>query len=171
MRRHKAFRVIKEYLIKPLGLCQPVKGKELFLYLAASAIAVSVTLVKTGDDGAQKLVYFISKMLTDIESRYIDFEQIALALRVATIQLPSYLIKAILHRPEPTSRLLKWAIKLSEFDIVYRPRTTIKGQILSDFVAELSNVHGDDPSSKVWILKTDGSSKKIGAVLVWCCNP
>jgi hypothetical protein len=31
---------------------------------------------------------------------------------------------------------VKWAIELSMYDIVYKPMTTIKAQVLSDFVAE-----------------------------------
>ena len=29
-----------------------------------------------------------------------------------------------------------WAIELSEFDVQYHPRTTVKGQIVADFIAE-----------------------------------
>ena len=31
-----------------------------------------------------------------------------------------------------------WAIKLSKFDIKYRPRAAIKGQIVADFIAEFT---------------------------------
>ena len=42
----------------------------------------------------------------------------------------------VLHKPNTFGRLLKWAIELSEFDIEYRSRTTIKGQVLANFVME-----------------------------------
>ena len=35
---------------------------------------------------------------------------------------------------------MKWAIELSEFDIRYKPKTAIKGQILADFVMEFTSV-------------------------------
>ena len=38
-----------------------------------------------------------------------------------------YPMKQILHKPETSRRLIKWAIDLSEFDIRYKPRTTVKG--------------------------------------------
>ena len=31
-----------------------------------------------------------------------------------------------------------WTIELSEFDIQYRPRMTIKGQAVADFIAEFT---------------------------------
>ncbi|KAL2474672.1 Ribonuclease H [Abeliophyllum distichum] len=40
---------------------------------------------------------------------------------------------------EASGRVLKWAIELSQFDIVYKPRAAIKGQALVDFVAEFTN--------------------------------
>ena len=50
-------------------------------------------------------------------------------------------IKAILHKPEASGRLLKWAVELSEFVIEYQPRTSIKGQALVDFFVERSEAH------------------------------
>ena len=45
-----------------------------------------------------------------------------------TIEVPTeYLMKQVLHKPETSGRLMKWAIELSEFDIRYRPKTAIKG--------------------------------------------
>ena len=35
-------------------------------------------------------------------------------------------------------RLLKWAIELGQFDINYRPQTTINGQALADFIEEFT---------------------------------
>ena len=40
------------------------------------------------------------------------------------------------YTPEMSRSLLKWAIKLSQFEILYVPWTSIKGQALADFVAE-----------------------------------
>ena len=78
------------YITSPLSLPQLVDGEELFLYLAASATAVSATLVRLDIDGKQKPVYFACKMLIDVEIRYIDFEQIVLALRMAAKKLCPY---------------------------------------------------------------------------------
>ena len=54
-----------------------------------------------------------------------------------TVEVPiEYPMKQILHKPETSGRLIKWAIELSEFDIRYKLRTAVKGQILADFIME-----------------------------------
>ncbi|GKC27928.1 reverse transcriptase domain-containing protein [Tanacetum coccineum] len=73
-------------------------------------------------------------------------------------------IKQTLSNPKVTGRLLKWSFKLEEHDTYYRPRTSVKGQILADFIVERPK---DDPPdtpmedeealSDPWILFTDGS--------------
>ena len=45
-----------------------------------------------------------------------------------TVEVPTeYPMKQVLLKPETSGRLMKWAIELSEFDIRYKPKTTIKG--------------------------------------------
>ena len=50
-----------------------------------------------------------------------------------------YPMKQVLHKPETSKRLMKWAIELGKFNIRYKPKTTIKGQILADFVMEFTS--------------------------------
>jgi ribonuclease HI len=54
-------------------------------------------------------------------------------------------------------------VLLSEYNISYRPRTAIKGQILADFIVEKPDTDTPTSTSKTelqepWILFTDGSS-------------
>ena len=44
--------------------------------------AVSATLVRLGLDSEQRSVYFVSKALSEVETKYINFERVALALRM-----------------------------------------------------------------------------------------
>ena len=113
-------------------------------------------------------------MLTYAKNCYTHFELIALALRMAVkklrpyfqahtiVVLSSYPIMVILHKTDALGRLLKWAIKLSEFNIVYHLRFTIKGQVLTDFIVGLSYVFNDNILEPLWILETDGFSKVVG---------
>ena len=80
-------------------------------------------------------------------------------------------LRQAMSNPEATGRLALWAIKLSEFDIQYRPRTAIKGQVVADFIAEFTN--GEDKGADEcpqWSIHTDGSSNKqaggVGVVLL-----
>ena len=57
-----------------------------------------------------------------------------------TIEIPTeHPMKQILHKPEISGRLVKWAIELSEFDIRHKPRIAIKGQVLVDFIMEFTS--------------------------------
>ena len=49
-------------------------------------------------------------------------------------------LKRAMSSPEATGRMALWAIELSEFDVQYRPRTTVKGQIVADFIAEYTQL-------------------------------
>ena len=56
-----------------------------------------------------------------------------------TIEVPiEYQMKQVLHKPETSGRLMKWALELSEFDIIYKPKSAIKGQVLADFIMEFT---------------------------------
>ena len=54
---------------------------------------------------------------------------------VILTQLP---LKAILRSADYTRRIAKWGTILGAFDIKYMPRTSIKGQVLADLVAEFA---------------------------------
>ena len=86
-----------------------------------------------------------------------------------TIEIPTeYPMKQVLHNPKTSGRLMKWAIELSEFDIRYKPKTTIKGQVLADFVleftsAELAEDTQTTPDLPVWKLSVDGAANAQGS--------
>ncbi|GJR40701.1 reverse transcriptase domain-containing protein [Tanacetum coccineum] len=59
----------------------------------------------------------------------------------------------------------KWSIQLGEFGIHYRPRISVKGQVLDNFIVERPEEENLDASAKdeeplpaEWTLFTDGSS-------------
>ena len=77
-------------------------------------------------------------------------ENAILAVVHATRKLPHYfqahtvvvltqlLLKLVLRSADYTGRVAKWGTILGAFDIKYMPRTSIKGQILADLVAEFA---------------------------------
>ena len=77
-------------------------------------------------------------------------EKLAFALVIATRRLKPYFqahtivvlmdkpLKKAMSSPEAAGRMALWAVELSEFNIQYRPRTAIKGQVVADFIAEFT---------------------------------
>ncbi|XP_065622758.1 uncharacterized protein LOC112030837 [Quercus suber] len=173
----KAFRDLKEYLARAPMLAAPEPGEDLFMYLAVSDHAVSAVLLKDG--GIQQPVYYISKTLVDAEKRYLPLEKLVLALIHATRKLPHYFqahtvyvlteypLQALLRRSDFTGRIAKWGTRLGSFDIRYRPRHAVKGQVLADFVAEFSPRNGGEMICQVevrpWKVFVDGASSSQGA--------
>ncbi|GKB71373.1 reverse transcriptase domain-containing protein [Tanacetum coccineum] len=55
-------------------------------------------------------------------------------------------IKQIISRPDVAGRLQKWSVMLGEYNITYRPRTSVKGQVLVDFLVENPDESPSDTS-------------------------
>ena len=75
----REFVAIKRYLTEPPILVSLEAGDTLYLYLAASDIAVSAALFKECGDAKLRPVFFVSKSLTDAETRYSHLERAVLA--------------------------------------------------------------------------------------------
>ena len=52
--------------------------------------------------------------------------------------LTKYPLQSLLKRSNFTGRIAKWGTRLGSFDIRNRPGSSMKGQVLTDFVAEFS---------------------------------
>ena len=80
------------------------------------------------------------------------------------VVLTSLPLHTILHSPTQSGRLAKWAIELSEFDLDFQTRTSLKSQILTNFLIELPlAVTEQADQSQPWILHVDGASSKHGS--------
>ena len=78
---------IKQHLTEPPVLASPKAGDTLYFYLAVSYVLVSAALFKEDEKKEHRPVFFVSKSLSEAETRYTRFEQAALALLVATKKL------------------------------------------------------------------------------------
>ena len=77
-------------------------------------------------------------------------------------------MKQILYKPETSGRLVKWVIELSEFDFRYKSRTTIKGQVLTDFIMEFTSTEPTETAQlqsdlPIWRLFIDGAANAQGS--------
>ena len=86
----RAFVAIKQYLTEPPILMSSKAGDTLYLYIAASDIAVSIALFKECGDAKLRPVFFVSKSLTDAKTKYSHLERAALALRTLAQKLRPY---------------------------------------------------------------------------------
>ena len=168
----QAFEELKAYLFAPPLLSPSQPGEEIFLYLVVSPTAISAALIRE-EENVQKLVYYASRALRGAEERYPPMEKLTFALVMAARKLKPYFqahtvvvltdrpLWRAMNNPDAVGRLALWAIELSEFDIQYRLRTAIKGQVVVDFIAEFT--HDEDngaEESPQWSVHTDGSSNK-----------
>jgi hypothetical protein len=125
---------LKKYLTTPPTLVALEPHKNLQLYILAISNVLSTTIiVEWGESNTtrkiQYPVYFISEVLSDSKTQYFHIMKLAYALLITSLG-------EILNNREATENIAKWAIELSMYGIVYKSRTTIKAQALSDFVAE-----------------------------------
>ncbi|XP_070026527.1 uncharacterized protein [Nicotiana sylvestris] len=114
---------------------KPKDRERLLIYLVVSEVAVSAMLVREDKDA---------------ETQYPHLEKLVLALIMASRKLRPYFqchpisvitsfpLRNILHKKELSGRLAKWAIELSEYDIIYQSRTAIKAQVLANFIGDFS---------------------------------
>jgi len=73
-----------------------------------------------------------------------------------------YPIRQVLSKPDLAGRMVSWSVKLSKYDLQFVPRSSIKSQVLADFVVEFTSpVQNIAPF--VWLLSVDGSSNLKGS--------
>ena len=142
-----AFQQFKEYLSRPPVMSRPKVDEVLFAYIAVASHVVSLVLILI-DNGVQRLVYYVSKSLHEAEVHYLPLEKAILAIVHVTCKLPHYFqshtivvltqlpLQSLLRSVDFIGRISKWGMILGAFDIKYMPCTSIKGQILTDLVAE-----------------------------------
>ncbi|XP_022881066.1 uncharacterized protein LOC111398385 [Olea europaea var. sylvestris] len=151
----------------------------LLLYIAVSDKAVSAVFVKE-ENTHQLSVYYISKALLLAEKHYLDMEKLALSLVTASRKLRPYFLvdsievltnfplRQVLKKIDASGLLLKWAIKLRELYLLFRPQNTIKGQAFVDFMVEFAKVLEIEVTMEpaeppTWNLFADGLSRKTGS--------
>ena len=163
----------------------PQLGRTYIPLLVVSEHAVSAVLVRETHEG-QKLVFFVSKTMNEMESRYLPLEKAALALIQAAKKLPYFFqastvtvlidlpLKVLLHSSDFSRRVTRWGVHLGSLNIEYKPRTSIKGQVMADFVAEFQGKGGNSEPTNIpsthakegplgWKLFVDGASNMKGA--------
>ena len=107
----------------------------------------------------------------EAEVRYLPLEKAILAVVLGTRKLPHYFqahtvivltqlpLKTILRSADYTRRIAKWGTILGAFDIKYMPRTSVKGQVLADLVAEFT-----EPEADGLLAQREKDEKLVGSI-------
>jgi hypothetical protein len=155
----RSSRGAKKFLTAPPVLKPPHRAitnqqvEDLLLYISCTTYMVSIALVVERVEGGhahliQHPVYFISEVLGPSKIRYPHVQKLLYVVLLTAHKLRHYFddhkvivvtgfpIGDILHNKEAIRRIAKWACELGAHDIEFRPLTTIKTQVLVDFISE-----------------------------------
>ena len=84
-----AFQELKQYLSHPPIMSSPMVDEVFFAYIIVALYAIRLVLIRV-DSGIQRLVYYVSKSLNEVEVRYLLLEKVILAVVHAIRKLPHY---------------------------------------------------------------------------------
>jgi hypothetical protein len=155
----QAFQELKQHLVSLPILVAPEPGEPLYLYIAATAEAVSMVLVieRTTQEGQepkdsgpapgvqtiQRPVYYVSEVLHEAKTRYLETHKLLYVVLVASRKLRHYFqahgvgmvtsfpLRAILHNSNATGNIAKWVAELAEFQLDLQSRHVVKSQVLA----------------------------------------
>ncbi|XP_071718863.1 uncharacterized protein [Rutidosis leptorrhynchoides] len=132
-------------------LTVPIDGEILYLYISLANETFGSVLIAEREK-IQKPMYFVSKALTGSEINYAPIEKFVYALILTS------------------RRLALWAVELGAYQISYLPRSAVKGQVMADYLAEISGELEVNERialklvmGETWDLSTDGASCAEGA--------
>ncbi|GAA0184005.1 hypothetical protein LIER_31319 [Lithospermum erythrorhizon] len=117
----KAFEELTKYLSSPSVLIHEVENQQRSIYYVSCVL-------HGAEENYQIIDKFVFAMVISARKLKIHFE--SHPIQVLTDQP----MKRVITSPQLSRRLMTWAIELSEFDISYVPRTSIKAQALANFI-------------------------------------
>jgi hypothetical protein len=125
----------------------------LLLYVAVTTQVINAALVVEREEPrhiykVQRSVYYISKVLSDYETRYNQVQKLLYVILIMKRKLLHYFeshqihvvmshrLGEIIGNHLATGRIVKWGLKLMRLDITYVLQTIIKSQVLANFMVK-----------------------------------
>jgi ribonuclease HI len=180
---------LKNMLKSPPILTAPTPKELMLLYISATTQVVNAALVVEREEPGRSRkvkqpVYFISELLSDSKTRYSQMQKLVYAILMTKHKLiismlmtkhyfdvhpitvvSKYLLGEVIQNPEAEGRIAKWALELMGQNITYAPRSAIKSQVLTNFVAEWTEIQTPPASieHETWTMYFNSSVMKEGA--------
>ena len=114
------------------------------MYLALEEDVIGAMVAQENEDGTEHAVYYLSKKLLPYEAKYDIIQKTCLAVIWTTRKLrhyyQSYQVQTVAkvdplcylyEAPVLIGKLAKWLVLLTEFDIQYLTKKTIKGRTVA----------------------------------------
>ncbi|PKI73238.1 hypothetical protein CRG98_006373 [Punica granatum] len=180
----KAFDTVKAYLVQPPVLVPPSPDRPLILYLTVRRQSIGRMLGQKDDSShAEQAIYYLSKKFTEGESNYPEIEKMCCALVWVMQRLRQYTLyhtvrllskadplKYLLGSPSSMRNVAKWRCQLTEYDIEYVSRTSVKGQAIADHLTEFlieydTPINSDFPDER--ILQVSDEEETLGWKIQW----
>jgi hypothetical protein len=129
----------------------------MLLYITATPRVVSVVIMVERTEEGKELpvqcpVYYLSEVLTLSKQKYPHYQKVEYDVYMAARKLKHYFeehpitvvsttpLSKIIGCKDETGIVAKWAIELAAHTIPYKPRTTIKSQIIADFFSDWGEI-------------------------------
>jgi hypothetical protein len=156
----RSFDDLKHALTNTLLLHPPNYVRDYIVYLVFYASTISMVLVQEDDDGAEHVIYYLSKSLSGLELRYSHVGKLVLVAVIVVRRFKNYILictTTVIVDLTPTYHIFtrqvlgrkysKWVIILQEFDLEFTKSKENKSLFFVELIGNLPHTNEDTQPS------------------------